>query len=64
MPSFPINSNVYTYEREYDDNGVILWEKYYDDGYLMLTTHYDGITVYYNPYGEPEIPDEYLGMGA
>lgn len=64
MPILPIDSNVYTYEREYDDHGVILWEKYYDDGYLMLTTHYDGITLYYNPYGEPEIPDEYLGMGT
>ena len=27
-------------------------------------SEYDGITLYYNPYGEPEIPDEYLGMGS
>ena len=59
-----ITKNVYTYERDYNNFGVILWEKYYDDGYLQLTTEYFDFTIYYNPYGEPEIPDEYMGIGA
>ena len=32
--------------------------------HLRFFSEYDGITLYYNPYGEPEIPDEYLGMGT
>ncbi len=53
-----------TYEREYNEYGVILWEKYYENGNLMLTSEYDGVTLYYNPDGQPELPDEYLGVGS
>ncbi|MBQ7378948.1 MAG: hypothetical protein IJW70_04620 [Clostridia bacterium] len=52
------------YEREYNAYGVILWEKYYENGNLMLTSEYDGVTLYYNPDGEPELPEDYLGIGA
>lgn len=60
----PVDLSVYTYERDYNDYGVILLEKYYEDGYWRRTTEYFDFTVYYNPYGEPEIPEEFLGMGA
>ena len=61
---YPVDLSVYTYERDYNDFGMILWEKYYEDSYLMLTTEYYDFTLYYNPYGEPEIPEMFLGMGA
>ncbi len=64
MSSANVEYTIGTYEREYHDCGEILWEKYYEDDYLMRTTNYDDFTVYYNPYGEPEIPDEYLGIGG
>ena len=64
LPIYPVDQKVYTYERDYNDFGVILWEKYFEGDYLLCTTNYYDFTIYYNPYGEPEIPEEYLGIGA
>lgn len=58
------SSYTNVYERDYNNYGVVMWEKCYSDGELLRTTTYSDFSVYYNPYGEPEIPDEYLGTGA
>jgi YD repeat-containing protein len=58
------SSYTNVYERDYNNYGIVLWEKCYSHGELLRTTTYSDFSVYYNPYGEPEIPDAYLGTGA
>lgn len=67
-PIFPSSATIErtmgTYEYDYNNYGVVLTEHYYKNSKLYRTTNYFDITLFYNPYGEPEIPDEYLGFGS
>lgn len=58
----PSGTSTSVYERGYDHYGVALWEKCYVDGEVRKESTYHHYQVYYNPYGEPAFPDEYLGI--
>ena len=58
----PSGTSTTVYERGYDHYGVALWEKISADGEVRKQSTYHHYQVYYNPYGEPAFPDEYLGI--